>query len=345
MDEGNSAHTPDNAVDGNRVIGVVVIGRNEGDRLCVCLDSLTPQADTIVYVDSASTDDSIANAKARDAEVVELDMTIPFSAARARNEGIDRLREVHPDVGYVQFVDGDCEVAEGWIATAYNELQSHPECAAVWGHLEERFSEASVYNKLASMEWNWDLPFGDVRTFGGIVMIRADAFAEAGGYNPNIIAGEERDLAARILENGHSIRRVDKLMVRHDAAMTRFGQWWKRSIRGGHAYAEGNYNRRNEEERYWHKELRSIKIWGIAMPLAALLILPLHPFIAIIIAFLYPLQFLKVARYMRGRGYSWGDASLYSFFLILAKFPNALGLLQFHKNRILKRDQTIIEYK
>ncbi len=326
-------------------VGVIVIGRNEGERLCVCLDSLRPQADTIVYVDSASTDDSLANARERGADVVELDMSLPFSAARARNAGMDRLRELHPDVAFVQFVDGDCEVAEDWIAKAQSELMEHPECAAVWGHLEERFPDASVYNKLASMEWNWDLPFGDVRTFGGIVMIRAHVIGEAGGYNPAIIAGEERDLAARILEQGHTIRRIDALMVRHDAAMTKFSQWWKRSIRGGHAYAEGNLNRRHEKERYWQREMRSIWIWGAIVPLVILVIALLHPIISVGLSLLYPLQFIKICRYMRGRGYSLGDAATYSFFLVLAKFPNALGAIQFHKNRLLSRDTAIIEYK
>lgn len=326
-------------------VGVVAIGRNEGDRLRVCLESLLPQADRIVYVDSGSEDGSVDLAEGLGVDVVRLDISQPFTAARARNAGFERLRELDSGIEYVQFVDGDCEVGERWIATARGELDRHDECAAVWGRLEERFPNASIYNKLASMEWNWDLPFGDVRTFGGIVMIRSSVVKETGGYNPGIIAGEERDLAARVLELGHTIRRIDALMVKHDVAMTRFGQWWRRSVRGGHAYAEGYWNRRNERERYWHKELRSITIWGIAVPVLMIVFLPLHPIVSGILFLAYPLQVARVYRYMRGRGYGSRDSAIYAFFLILAKFPNGLGVLKYMLNRMLGRGSAIVEYK
>lgn len=40
-------------------LGVVVIGRNEGERLKRCLASLLGNVDQIVYVDSGSTDGSV----------------------------------------------------------------------------------------------------------------------------------------------------------------------------------------------------------------------------------------------------------------------------------------------
>ena len=45
-------------------------------------------------------------------------MTRPFTAARARNAGFKRLRELAPDLNYVQFIDGDCELIETWPETA-----------------------------------------------------------------------------------------------------------------------------------------------------------------------------------------------------------------------------------
>ena len=69
-------------------IAVVVIGRNEGERLRQCLMSIDKGVAGIVYVDSGSTDQSIALAESLGAQVVELDASIPFTAARARNVGI-----------------------------------------------------------------------------------------------------------------------------------------------------------------------------------------------------------------------------------------------------------------
>src|SRR4051794_6544130 len=99
-------------------LGVIAIGRNEGERLRRCLESLSGLGLTIVYVDSSSEDGSVELARGLGAEVVELDLARPFTAARARNEGFERLGQIDPEVRFVQFVDGDCEVAGGWLDTA-----------------------------------------------------------------------------------------------------------------------------------------------------------------------------------------------------------------------------------
>src|SRR4051812_26981123 len=96
-------------------VGVVAIGRNEGERLRRCIDGLVGRGVSIVYVDSGSTDDSNAMARSREVEVVELDMSRPFTAARARNAGFERLSRINPGVRFVQFLDGDCEIADGWL--------------------------------------------------------------------------------------------------------------------------------------------------------------------------------------------------------------------------------------
>ena len=59
-------------------VGVVVIGRNEGERLRRCLVSVRSQADRVVYVDSGSSDGSPHVAAALGVEVVQLDPTIPL---------------------------------------------------------------------------------------------------------------------------------------------------------------------------------------------------------------------------------------------------------------------------
>src|SRR5262252_32459 len=94
-------------------VGAVLIGRNEGERLRACVLSIVHRCATAVYVDSGSTDDSVAMARAAGCDVVELDMRVPFTAARARNEGFACILDLAPDIRYVQFVDGDCEVVAG----------------------------------------------------------------------------------------------------------------------------------------------------------------------------------------------------------------------------------------
>ena len=96
-------------------VGLVAIGRNEGQRLRQCLVSATDKVARVVYVDSGSTDGSLELARSLGADTVELDLSIPFTAARARNEGFARLLGLAPAVEFVQFVDGDCELVDRWL--------------------------------------------------------------------------------------------------------------------------------------------------------------------------------------------------------------------------------------
>ena len=146
-------------------LGAVVIGRNEGDRFRRCLGSLQGSVSPIVYVDSGSTDGSIAHAREQGVEVVELDASIPFTAARARNAGAERIKELVGDTGLVMFVDGDCEVSSDWLPAAKAFLGQHPDYAVAAGRRRERFPDASAYNYLCDVEWN--TPVGDADACGG----------------------------------------------------------------------------------------------------------------------------------------------------------------------------------
>ncbi|WP_242729061.1 glycosyltransferase family A protein [Microcoleus vaginatus] len=96
-------------------IGLVASGRNEGQRLRPCLVSATDKVARVVYVDSGSTDGSLELARSIGADTVELDLSILFTPARARYEGFARLLELAPAIEFVQFVDGDCELVDGWV--------------------------------------------------------------------------------------------------------------------------------------------------------------------------------------------------------------------------------------
>src|SRR5215471_13879820 len=146
-------------------VGIVSIGRNEGNRLKGCLQSVKRAAATVVYVDSGSSDRSVAMARELGASVVELDASQPFGPSRARNAGVAHLLQLDPSVKFIQFVDGDCELADGWIEKGVRWLQNNPEVAVVCGRLRERLPTASVYNRLCEIEW--DQPIGETAACGG----------------------------------------------------------------------------------------------------------------------------------------------------------------------------------
>ena len=134
----------------------------------------------MVYVDSDSTDDSVAFARSIGADVIELDRSKPFTAARGRNAGWRHLRATYPHLAFVQFVDGDCEVIDGWLDIAVKALLEDPRLAAVCGRRRERYPERSVYNRACDIEWDTEL--GEAMEFGGEVMMRFEALEAVDGY-------------------------------------------------------------------------------------------------------------------------------------------------------------------
>lgn len=322
-----------------RPIGAVVIGRNEGARLIACLDSLRGAAAAVVYVDSGSTDGSPAAAEARGATVVRLDLARPFTAARARNAGLAVLAAQRPAPVYVQFVDGDCELRDGWLATARAFLDADPRAAVAFGRRRERHPEASVYNRLCDREW--DVPIGPAKACGGDALMRLAPLLAAGGFRDELIAGEEPELCLRLRAAGWRIRRLDAEMTWHDAAILRFGQWWRRSRRAGHAFAEGAALHGAPPERHWVRETRRALAWGLALPAATLAAAALAP-LGWLLLLAWPLQIVRLARRDGPtRRAAWEGAA----FATLGKIPEALGAAEFHLRRRLDRRRGLIEYK
>lgn len=316
----------------NNIVAAVVIGRNEGERLKACLSALSDQVGRIVYVDSGSTDGSPDHARARGATVLSLDMSLPFTAARARNTGLAALAGDPPD--FVQFLDGDCVLQPEWLPAALTALRGDPGLGVVAGRRREIHPDRSIYNRLCDAEW--DTPVGEARAVGGDMLIRYEAVMGVGGFRDSLIAGEEPEMCVRLRAAGWRISRLPVEMTRHDANMMRFGQWWQRSKRAGHAFAEGAALHGAPPERHWRTETRRALAWGLALPAAAVLgAIFLHPLLLLLLL-AYPAQYLRLALRM-------GAAP--AFFSLLGKFPEAMGALNFYRNRLGGRRGALIEYK
>lgn len=320
-------------------VGVVVIGRNEGERLKACLAALGAVVQRTVYVDSGSTDGSPAHAAAVGARVVALDMARPFTAARARNAGFARLLADLPDIRLVQFLDGDCTLAPGWLDAAAAFLDAHPDVAVVAGRRRERHPDASLYNLLCDREW--DGPAGEARECGGDILARTEAIAAVGGYAGELIAGEEPDMCVRLRAAGWRIWRLADEMSLHDAAITRFTQWWRRSVRTGHAFAEVSARHRASPFGIWKDSVRRTLLWGLILPLVALFgALLVHP-AALLLLLLYPLQVGRIARREGGGRMGWA----YGLFTVLGKFPELQGVARYYLGRLSGRRTALLEYK
>ena len=321
-------------------VGVVAIGRNEGERLDKCLRSVIGRTTPVVYVDSGSTDGSASMARRAGSDVVELDARVPFTAARARNAGFERVRQLEPGLAYIQFVDGDCEVVADWIEKAVAFLDAHRDVAVVCGRRRERYPTRSIYNKLCDIEW--DTPIGEAKGCGGDALMRADAFEQVGGFRADVIAAEDTELCVRLRAAGWRIWRLDAEMTVHDAAMTRFGQWWRRAVRAGYCFAQGAYLHGAPPEHHFVWESRRAWLWGIWLPLACLVAgLAFRPW-GWVTWLIYPLQILRLT--VRNPG-PLRQRALLAVFQVLARFPEGAGQIKFLRDRLLGRQTAIIEYK
>lgn len=327
------------------MIGIVVIGRNEGQRLLLSLQSMQKSNCPLVYVDSGSTDDSVAIARPLVDSVLELDSSKLFSAARARNEGFERLMELFPTVQFIQFVDGDCVLSDGWLEEAKQSMLCDTKLAVTIGHLQECNPDISVYNRLCAMEWK-SSP-GDLKNFGalgGILMVRADAFRALNGFKANVIAGEDSEFGVRLSLAGYRVTKIDHDMALHDANMTTFGQWWKRAVRAGHAIGQRAHLNGKTAVKDCVQEQKSTLFWGVLLPLLSLLLLIPTGGASLFILMAYFVLGLKVYLFRRNQNESISDAIIYTKFIVLGKFANGLGLLKFYFNRFKQRYE-IIEYK
>ena len=335
-------------------IGFVAIGRNEGERLKLCLASLRRESPRVVYVDSGSTDGSADFARSLGVEVVALDTSVTFTMSRARNAGWKSLLERWPETALVHFVDGDCELIEGWIPAAAEFLAAHPHAAAVCGRRRERFPQKSVFNRLCETEWN--TPVGEAKSCGGDSLMRRDALAQAGGFNESLIAGEEPELCLRLRRAGWKIWRLDKDMTRHDANILRWSQWWRRNMRGGYGAADVAARTAADPslgEALFGAQVLSAQRWvrGIACSLVAATAAAAAGYlwagiaIAIAIGGALVLQMARIALGARRRCPDWRSAMEYGVLTVLAKLPQFLGIRKYERDRRSSTEAKLIEYK
>jgi GT2 family glycosyltransferase len=325
-------------------VGVVAIGRNEGDRLTRCLESLPPGIRGVVYVDSGSSDDSVNNARRHGVEAVELDMSVPFTAGRARNAGFDRLMKLYPSLEMVHFVDGDCEFVPGAIEAAVAEMDTAPDIVAVCGWTRERHPNHTPFNVLCDLEWRMR-PVGDTRAFGGIFLVRASAFKAVGGFNPEVIAAEDDEVGIRLRKAGGRFRRIDHVSVLHDAAITRIHQWWTRAKRCGHGYAQVADMHGGPPDHYFVNDVRRSCVWGLGLPTLATVLAPPTMGLSLWLLAAFPAQVWRTFRKTRRQGFDRRESLLWGVSCTAAKIPESMGVIKYHVNKMRNRRPTIIEYK
>jgi len=323
-------------------LSVVIIGRNEGERLERCLlsvqgiDLWTPAE--ILYVDSGSTDGSLDLAAGLGAGGLT-QCPGAFTAARARNLGWR-----HASGEMVLFLDGDTMVSTEFPLAALEKLREDPANAAAWGHRREICPCLSVYVRVLDLDWIYKP--GETLFFGGDVLVRRAALESVGGFDEKLIAGEEPELCRRMRNTGWRIQHIDVPMTLHDLAITRFAQYWRRALRAGYAFASVSARFRATSDPFWSKDAWGNRLRGVfwllspvlALALSLLLFSPL-PF-AVWLLLLTGMAF-RTAWQCRWKSGDWTTLILYGFHSHLQQVPIFFGQMQF----LLNGNQALMEYK
>lgn len=324
--------------------GVVIIGRNEGERLRNCLQSLRAIDCPMIYVDSGSTDGSVALARSFGCLALELDVSLPLSAARARNAGLAALQRNHPGIKYVQFIDGDCTIDRNWMEAAYNHIKVRDDLAIVCGHLRERFAQLNIYTQLCDLEWRGEV--GEIDACGGIFFANIDAIQALGMFNEAMIAGEEPELCYRLKLAGWKIDRIDSSMAHHESDINKTSQLFRRARRCGHSYAQSYHIHRSSPGAFKSRNLLSVIFWGAMLPISILLLITINLIAALALASLYILLWIKIYIFTINKNkVSNKVACIFGLYTVAGKFSQFFGVLDFYSHLIRRQNFKLIEYK
>ncbi len=342
----------DERFQGRAAVSVVVIGRNEGERLGRCLWSVKEAARhahgnaaldvvEVIYVDSGSVDHSVALAEQLGARVIALHPERP-TAALGRNAG---WRAAGGE--FVLFLDGDTELASGFLPIAVDSLRG-PAVGVVWGHRRELHPEASVYNRVLDLDWIY--PPGPAEFCGGDALFRRRLLEETGGFDETLIAGEEPELCRRILAHGGSILHIDAPMTGHDLQISRWEQYWRRASRAGHAYAEVSARFADTSGQFWRADAvrnRRRALLLLLLPLLAIVavvwtrsILPFVLWLALMASLT-----LRTAWKARWKSSDWRTLLLYGMHSHLQQVPIFWGQTGYWLSRWRGSRRSLVEYK
>jgi glycosyltransferase involved in cell wall biosynthesis len=309
-------------------IGVVIIGINESGHLADCIRSIKssryPQyLLEIVFVDGGSKDNSPEIARGfKDVTVIELEDPHP-TPGRGRNAGWRSL-----SAPVIQFIDADMVLCPDWLLKAATGLDDH--ITAVRGHLRETSPDKNFFHIIADIEWGSDV--GPCSSFGGGVLIKREALEKTGGYDENLIAGEDPELSYRIRDKGWGIQHLNMEMANHDINMNSVTAYLRRSFRSGYAYAEISLRFINNKEKLWLKELTRIVLRTL-VPIIAIVVGIWKPdaWLFAVIGLLILLKpLINIPGYKNDKNLSWASSVFYALHTILVIYPQFCGAFRYY---------------
>jgi glycosyltransferase involved in cell wall biosynthesis len=185
----------------SRLISVIIPCYNQGHFLAEAIGSALDQSYAnleIIVVDDGSTDDT-AEVAGRYSQVQCIKQE-NRGLAEARNRGLEASRGE-----YLVFLDADDRLAAGALRVGADALDSHPECAFVYGNVRLIDASGSLLLYPPSVKIEQDHYLELLRHnhiwSPGAVMYRRSLFDTIGLFNPRVNASADYDLHLRIAKS------------------------------------------------------------------------------------------------------------------------------------------------
>ena len=338
-------------------IDCIIIGVNCENTLERCIKSILSGSYPehlmhIIYSDGGSSDRSVAIAhQFSEVIVIELNPEYP-TPGLGRNAGWKAGRSP-----YVQFLDSDTILDREWMITAIDSMKN-PAVGAVRGYRKELHPERSFFNWIGDMEWNTKP--GECDSFGGDVLIRRSALETTGGYDEELVGGEDPELSWRVTRIGWKILMLDALMTSHDLAMLKTSQYLKRSFRSGYGFAAVQSRVSSTGSNFWKADLRRIMLKGggfFIFLIAGIFLFILQrnylgftgsvmSIIAGSTMLLSPRLF-RIEKFMRENNLTKADAKKYAWHCSFVVVPQLFGIIRFYfgslSNKPLKNKRSTLK--
>ncbi|MDP3542422.1 MAG: glycosyltransferase family A protein [Elusimicrobiota bacterium] len=200
-------------------LDVVIVARNEGkifEKCCASVEKavavLAERAGiraSVVYVDSYSTDGSVAVASRRGFRIARPPDWY-YNCANGRTAGY-----LLTSGEFVMMLDGDMELAKGWLADGLAFLESRPDAGGVAGVRDDMRLAGDAFIRIPDYHRISAPVQGVGDDVGGAFLFRRAALDAAGGFEPAVVPEEDFVLYAQIKRKGWELYRIDKPMIVH----------------------------------------------------------------------------------------------------------------------------------
>jgi len=305
------------------LISVVIIGLNISEKVVNCIKSVKeskyPNLE-IIYVDGGSSDGSVEKVKKLGyVKVIESNHENQ-TGGRQRNIG---WRSSKSDL--IQFLDGDVLMDPNWINHAFKKINDR--FIAVCGYRKERYPNKNWYNLINDIDWEKNI--GETHHFGAEVLIKKSVLDDVGGYDDELISGQNGDISFRIKEKGYHILRIDKIMSYHNIKKNNFRKYFWRNFRHGYGHIQVAIRHYKKNGRRLLNNYIKIVIKGILNPVLILLFIFFKNFYFLIFIFLINLNTMATFFLSKRKGFNNKQSLIYVAHQLFFIYPFTLGIFRF----------------